>query len=210
VESAGFEPASKRVAKMLSTCLVRVVFSSKGRYSADYSFAYLLKFCACNEVCSCYPIIYDASCRPPIGRAFGETSKTIDLVYVSEIALLRSDCISFAIYWLRELVFNGTISQLPTCLQIHIHAVKTKRPLYEFIYLIINDSLKYHLFDYRVQKYIKILRFSSEYIKIKTTAAFQVVVAVCLHTMPNTYTAMPTARKEIAANPPRAFYRENL
>lgn len=63
-----------------------------------------------------------------IDGASGETSKTTDLVCASEFAQLSGECIRVAIYWLRELVFNGTISQPPTCLQIHTHAVKTKRP----------------------------------------------------------------------------------
>jgi len=40
---------------------------------------------------------------------------------------------------------------------------------------------------------------------IFNTVATQVVVAVCIHTMPNTYTATPTARKKIAANPHEHF-----
>ena len=95
---------------------------------------YLLNFHLHVEARACYPTIYDVSDQTPAGEASGETSGSIVLDYDPEAIAVLSislSCISIsivAIYWLRELVFNGTVSQPPTCLQIHTQAVKTKRP----------------------------------------------------------------------------------
>jgi len=80
VEPAGVEPASKRVAKVLSTCLAEVWLSAKEKYSADHAFAYLLKFRLCIEAYIGYLFVYDASYRTQKSKASGETPETLNLV----------------------------------------------------------------------------------------------------------------------------------
>ena len=81
------------------------------------------------EACARYPSLYDTSDRTPDGGGLpGKHPVPRTLSGLRNSPRLGSESIVVAIYWLRELVFNGTVSQPPTCLQIHTHAVKTKRP----------------------------------------------------------------------------------
>ena len=89
MEPGGVEPPSKRVAKVLSTCLVTVWLSAAGRYRTDRPAAYLLRFRFRIEAYGCYPAISDTSVRTPAGVASGEAPATTDLVCVARFAAIK-------------------------------------------------------------------------------------------------------------------------
>ena len=95
------------------------------------------------EACARYPSFYDTSDRTPGGGGLpGKHPVPRTLSGLRNSPRLGSESIGVAIYWLRELVFNGTVSQPPTCLQIHIHAVKTKRPQWIYFSSTLPDVFK--------------------------------------------------------------------
>ena len=128
VEPAGVEPASKLAAEMLSTRLVSVCLSARGRYGTNQPRAYLLIFAhASKPALAIHSFMILLAGRRTAGLP-GKHPVPRTLSGFRDSPRLGSESIVVAIYWLRELVFNGTVSQPPTCLQIHTHAVKTKRP----------------------------------------------------------------------------------
>ena len=128
VEPGGVEPPSKLAAEVLSTRLVAVWLSARGRYGTNQPRAYLLNFAhASKPALAIHPFVILLTGRRTAGLP-GKHPVPQTLSGLRDSLQLSSESIVVAIYWLRELVFNGTVSQPPTCLQIHIHAVKTKRP----------------------------------------------------------------------------------
>ena len=137
MEPGGVEPPSKLAAKMLSTRLVSVCLSARGRYGTNQPCAYLLNFAhASKPALAIHSFMILLAGRRTAGLP-GKHPVPRTLSGFRDSPRLGSESIVVAIYWLRELVFNGTVSQPPTCLQIHIHAVKTKRP--QWIYLFFFD-----------------------------------------------------------------------
>lgn len=80
VEPEGVEPSSKQAARMLSTSLVFVSFSSAVWYETDLTAAYLLKFRSRIEAYACYLSFYDTSYRTLDGITSGEAPAATDLV----------------------------------------------------------------------------------------------------------------------------------
>ena len=128
---------------MLSTRLVSVCLSARGRYGTNQPRAYLLNFAhASKPALAIHPFMILLTGRRMAGGLPGKHPVPRTLSGLRNSPRLGSESIGVAIYWLRELVFNGTVSQPPTCLQIHIHAVKTKRPQWIYFSSTLPDVFK--------------------------------------------------------------------
>ena len=89
VEPGGVEPPSKLAAEMLSTRLVSVCLSARGRYGTNQPRAYLLNFAhAAEPALAIHPFMILRSGRRMAG-ASGEASSASDLVRAPEFAAIR-------------------------------------------------------------------------------------------------------------------------
>lgn len=86
VEPEGVEPSSKHAARLLSTSLVFVYFSSAVWYETNLTAAYLLKLRSRIEAYVCYQSFSDTSDQTLDRKTSGEAPAAADLVCAAEFA----------------------------------------------------------------------------------------------------------------------------